>query len=364
MKSREVIFDKNRENSNSTMTEQLVAELQKKTQQIEQLAVLVQDLQNQQSTVQHREKVLKEVRYMSTFTGKGEVTINSCICNVEYYLGGVTDESLKKLMVRIIFYEKIQGEAKNVVINTPQPDNWDAIKGTLKLRYKPDTEPTEIYRRITGLKVNNVSELAIEIQNIKYKTDELITYYGSNSFIDLSNVESILVNTTKEMCQGVLLDKIYNEKSLNNIVMIMRTRNFEDECIRPEFRRNKNNFEKEVKKLFNRNKNSSENSGHFNNEQNKNRNSNSREFTNRNFDGNFSGQQRQFFNRNFSHNNNSGQFRRPYGNSGNFRGNSGQNRHEQNFPQPRSVEPMEVDNIQRINTDVVEESNNINFFMN
>jgi len=57
-----------------------------------------------------------------------------------------------------------------------------------------------------------VSELAIEIQNIKYKTDELIVYHKNDNFIDLSNVESLLVNAAKEMSQGTLLDKIYEVK--------------------------------------------------------------------------------------------------------------------------------------------------------
>lgn len=44
-----------------------------------------------------------------------------------------------------------------------------------------------------------VSELIVEIQNIKYKSDELTLYYQNDHYIDLSNVNSILVNTLKEM---------------------------------------------------------------------------------------------------------------------------------------------------------------------
>lgn len=371
---RNLIFDKNRNMTNDVKiadNTELIAELQRKTQQIEQLAAAVQAMQAKEATLQYREKILKEVRYMSTFTGQGDVTINSFISNVEYYINGVTDPALRQLMVRTIFYEKIQGEAKNIVINLPRPDDWESIKGTLKLRYKPDTEPTEIYRRITNLKINTVSELSIELQNIKYKTDELIVYQGSNACIDLSNVESILVNTAKEMCQGVLLDKIYEERDLGKIITIMQSRRFEDSCIREEFRKTKNNFVKDVKKLynFNKNKNHHEDNGHLND---KFRNNHS---YNKHFDSNFSDRQRQNYNGNFSNNNsgqfrkyfpnnNSGQFRRPNPNSGNYKENSGQYRHQQNFPRPSSAEPMEVDNIQKVNKENTEEVNNVNFFMN
>jgi len=67
--------------------------------------------------------------------------------------------------------------------------------------------------------VNSVSELAVEIQNIKYKTDELIVYHMNDNFIDLSNVESLLVNTAKEMTKSTLLDKIYEVRDLNTILI-------------------------------------------------------------------------------------------------------------------------------------------------
>lgn len=118
-----------------------------------------------------------------------------------------------------------------------QPDNWQLIKKVLKLRYKADTEPHHIYRRISNLRVNTVSELAIEIQNIKYKSGELFVYYKDDNCTDLSNIESLLVNTLKEMAQGILLDKIYEERDLGMIIDIMTNRRFEESCIRHEFKK-------------------------------------------------------------------------------------------------------------------------------
>ena len=333
--------------------EELTAELQRKTQQLEQLTAAVQQIQTRQATDQHREKILREIRCMSTFTGQGEVCINSFICNVEYYLSSVMDENLKKCMVRAIYYEKIQGEATNVIINLPHPDDWQSIKVSLKLRYGPDMEPTEIYRKISSLKVNTVSELVVEIQNLKFKSDELIAYYTENNFIDLSNVDSILLNTIIEMTQGIVLDKIYEERDLMKVIGILRKRKFEDSDIRPEFRKHVNKFRSDTNNHVNRPSNNIQASSYKNNNRQLN-NTNYRQNYNPNYNNN-----RPFNNNRY--NNNSGQFRHNQ-QSGNFRGNSGQYCQEQNYHKQRRVEPMKIDNIEM--KPEICETNNVEFFIN
>lgn len=101
-------------------------------------------------------------------------------------------------------------------------------------------EPHHLYKIIANLKVHSVSELIIELQNIKYKADELIIYYQDDHYIDLTNIDSLLVNTVKEMTQGVLLDKIYEVDNINDILRILTRRRFEDACIRQEYRKFKN----------------------------------------------------------------------------------------------------------------------------
>ena len=54
-------------------------------------------------------------------------------------------------------------------------------------------------QKIAKLKVNNVSELMIETQDIKYKSDELTVRYTDDHYIDLSRMDNMLINTTKEM---------------------------------------------------------------------------------------------------------------------------------------------------------------------
>lgn len=79
-----------------------------------------------------RDNIFKMVNHLPTFTGTGEVTINSFFSSIEYLLSTISDENLKKEVVRIIFYKVIQGQAKDIIINIPTPDNWNVIKETLK----------------------------------------------------------------------------------------------------------------------------------------------------------------------------------------------------------------------------------------
>ncbi|KNC22175.1 hypothetical protein FF38_01843 [Lucilia cuprina] len=173
----------------------VLEQLARREQQLEQLRSAYLELQQQQQLPQQHQqynqldRILKNVSYLPVFTGVGDITINSFLSSAEYLLSTIGEESLKKEAIKAIYYRNIQGEAKNVVINVQQPDNWTIIKKTLMLRYRPDVEPHQIYRRINELRVNNVSELAVELQNLKYKSDELSIYYRDDHCIDLTNVD-------------------------------------------------------------------------------------------------------------------------------------------------------------------------------
>lgn len=353
--------------------QQLQKELQTRNMEMQQMAATIKHLDDRQKSTEHKEKLLKEVRYMSNFTGRGDVTINSFISNVEYYLNSINDEGMRKAAVRIIYFEKIQGEAKDSIINIREVDNWQSIKEGLKTRYRPDTEPSEIYKRMYNIRVNTVSDLANEIQNLKYKSDELKRYYGNDLYIDLGNVDSLLGNTVKDMVQGILLDKIYQEREIDKIIQIMRQRKFEDFCIKKEFRKDYNNtwnknfnnskaqqayFKNDYRHSNNFNKNSMNNDN--NNHYNKNVNNfkpqyqdsghNRRSF-NQNGSGNFRAQNTESGNyRNF--NGNIANFGRNNVESGNYRAGSNQYRQHNPFRQNSGqyrqyqTEPMEVDNVQ------------------
>ncbi|GBP08042.1 Retrovirus-related Pol polyprotein from transposon opus [Eumeta japonica] len=195
----------------------LTEELAHKDQQLERLRAAYMELQGQiqqqqQMQMQHQQqqpyqqssqldRIFKNVSYLPVFTGVGDITINSFLSSVEYLLSSITEEGLMKEATKAIFYRNIQGEAKNVVINIQQPDNWAIIKKTLRLRYRPDTEPHQIYRKINEIRVNN-----------------------DDQYIDLTNVNSLLVNVAKEITQGILLDKIYEERDIGTIIDIMTKR--------------------------------------------------------------------------------------------------------------------------------------------
>lgn len=330
----------------------IVEQLARREQQLEQLRLAYVDLQQrQQQNHDILDRTLKNVNHLPVFTGVGDVTVNSFFSGVEYLISTLQNEEHKKEVVRAIYYKTIQGEAKNSIINIPEPDNWKLIKDTLKLRYKPDTEPHQIYRRISNLRVNTVSELIDKIQKIKYKTDELIVYYNGECGIDLTNIDSLLVNTIKEMTQGTLLDKIYEQRELKNILYIMNQRRFEDTCIRPEY---KTYWKEERHRNQYQNKQNIDRTYHGREAINK------RQYQDRNkWNPNFYRHEEQNgFNKNSNNNsnNNSGRYRfqnnvrddkfsGQFQQLGNSRPNSNQvrwNRYKNNQP-----EPMEIDNVER-----------------
>ncbi|XP_036347909.1 GATA zinc finger domain-containing protein 15-like, partial [Rhagoletis pomonella] len=159
-------------------------------------------------------------------------------------------------------------------------------------------------------------------------------------------MDSLLVNTIKEMTQGVLLDKIYDEGNLNNVIKIMTSRRFEDSCIRPEYRKFKTKGDNSTDKWNNKypdrgqkcnnnfDKNQSTGPG-ANNQGNQN-----------DARYNVSGQYKQNFSGRYNNNNrqmNSGNFQRQQ-TTGNPKQNSGQYR--QNQPRQNQVEPIEIDNVE------------------
>ncbi|CAD7087687.1 unnamed protein product [Hermetia illucens] len=104
---------------------------------------------------------------MTGFTGTNEVSLNAFISSTEYYLNSINDEEIRKAATRQIYFEKIQGAAKDAIINIPAPDDWELIKSNLKLRFKPDMEPADIYRKINSLRINTLC--------LKFKTKNIVS---------------------------------------------------------------------------------------------------------------------------------------------------------------------------------------------
>uniref|UniRef100_A0A1A9UD32 Uncharacterized protein n=1 Tax=Glossina austeni TaxID=7395 RepID=A0A1A9UD32_GLOAU len=66
------------------------------------------------------------------------------------------------------------------------PDNWELIKEVPKVRHKPNTQQHQIYGGFINPSINSVDELAVEKQNIEYKSNEIMVYYKD----DLTNMDS------------------------------------------------------------------------------------------------------------------------------------------------------------------------------
>lgn len=366
-------YDEQRDIEMATQLQEIIRQQQAQIQELgEQLKQIQQATPTtSQNNINIHEKAYRRIKHITPFTGQGEISINSFINQIEYYLLEENDDSLKKEIIRCIFFEKIQGEAKSTIINIPNPTSWIDIKATLKARYRPEIEPAEIYKKISSMKANTVSDLTNIVLDIKYKSDEISKYYKEDNCIDLSNVDSLLINTIKNMTQGVLLDKIYEERDLLKIINIMRSRRFEDSCIREEekihvktdnnkFQRNRNfgkfsnNYqENKTHNRYNRYSNNYNNNINHSHENNKNYNNTYN--NNKNDTKSYNNNHNNYNNNNYNRN-----FQKQYPTSGHSRIQSGQNRHQQTNSGQRRIEPMEVDNIEMIRYNRENKENNIN----
>ncbi|CAD7092569.1 unnamed protein product [Hermetia illucens] len=81
-------------------------------EQIANLAQAIQQLSMRNPAFDQKEKILKELRHMGNFNESGEVSINAFIIRTESYLNSINDSQIKREATRLIFYEKIHGDAK------------------------------------------------------------------------------------------------------------------------------------------------------------------------------------------------------------------------------------------------------------
>lgn len=320
-----------------------------------------------------RERTLTEIKYLTPFSGKN-IQVAAFIQAVEYYLNRLEEGPTKKLAVATIFLEKIQGEAKRAVINISDIEDWQIIKTKLKQQYKPEYMPEDLYYKISNIKVHSVSDLLEKLYTYKNKAEELRLYYKDTENIDLTGVESLLVNTVKRITQGTLAYAIKKKNTFQDIVDELDSIDFEDNCIRNEYRifENKNfNFNKRTQNL-NKFKTNFRTSNH-----NKSSVPNVRENNNRTFQNNFNqntrfqrtgnnynqsnNYQRQSgnFNSNYyRNNNNNNQYQYQRGNqSNNYRNQSGNHGYYNNQGQ-NAVVPMDVDHISVNNSPQSRQSNN------
>lgn len=322
-----------------------------------------------------RERTITEVKHLTPFNGKN-IQVTAFIQAVEYYLNRLEEGPIKKLAVATIFLEKIQGEAKLAVLNINDIEDWQLIKAKLRQQYKPEYMPEELYYKISNIKVHSVSELLEKIYTYKNKAEELRIYYKDTEHIELTGIESLLVNTVKRITQGTLAYAIKKKNTFQEIVDELDCVDFEDNCIKNEYRifENKNtNFTKRTQNLNTFNKNYKKSNYNYNNSNVP----NARENNNRTIQNNYN-QNTRFqrtgdnfnqsnnyrrqsgnYNNNFYRNNNN-QYQNQGGNynqSNNYRRQSGNHTNTNNQNQ-NAVVPMDVDNISVNNSSQNIQTNN------
>ncbi|CAD7088708.1 unnamed protein product [Hermetia illucens] len=177
--------------------------------QFGQLATVLQQITMQQTSRDPRDKIPKEIRYMTGFTGTNEVSLNTFISSTEYCLNSINDEEIRKAATRQIYFEKIQGAAKDAIVNIPAPDDWELIKSNLKLHFKPDMEPADIYRKINR-RINtiimallilfssiNPAKGLLNIHEIKEQTGFAEIQLDKTDIVSKTSIILHVINTTE-----------------------------------------------------------------------------------------------------------------------------------------------------------------------
>ncbi|XP_055390212.1 GATA zinc finger domain-containing protein 4-like [Condylostylus longicornis] len=356
-------------NSDTTQSQQSQGDHSVLLKQYESMA---KRLEEQQQELDHLksnnvlEYIRKEVNYLKPFNGEEQYSITSFIRTVEDIINDINPESfMYKHIIKNIFNEKIQGNAKTKILDIEDSSDWVRIKERLKSGYKPKIQVTEISAAAFNMRVSSIEELITQFDNLRCKANEL--YY----FSEKKNVEAgpeiidhMLVLAIKRMIGGIgqrFVRNISNYQELKNELLEL------GDCgdiIRNEFRKPFNRSDSNNKNF--RNQTNIRNPGY---NRNFNYNSNN-QVRNHTFFQNQANQQN--LNRIYNSNQNTNQFRERYNSDGHFRNynknsgqfrnrtNSGQFRYNSNYNNNSNItqveqsnngggprdEPMDVSNIE------------------
>lgn len=313
------------------------------------LAMLTEILNRQTQQPSLRNRIQKDLRYLPAFEGRPG-TLPAFITSVDRIMGEYGNQAMDAYTV--IYNEKILGPAKNYLETAP-PETWEQCKEHLKLQYKPTKDQGHIMREISLLKVSSIEDLMNKITIFVSDIAECAIFSEHQDQI-VNHLSSVLVLKIKEITAGALAAELYDKFSLQEIRLIINKFSGQDlynlkmvgtnQVIRDKYPQRQFSLKPNQNPQQNynngnpfRNNNFHNNSNQFrniNNTSNQSRNNNFNQVRNNNFHNNSS----QFRNNNFH--NNSGVVRR------NFNNNSADSR---NLPQNNV--PMEVDTINKSQSD-------------
>lgn len=123
------------------------------------------------------EQILTHFRKLKPFNGKGEYTLQEFINSVED-AGRLCNNNMQLLeyAFKIVFNEKIQGEAKQCILRLGSNLTWDSVKKELKLYFRPRRDYAELINECRNIKVSSLRELFNIVKQINFQLNELYEF--------------------------------------------------------------------------------------------------------------------------------------------------------------------------------------------
>lgn len=181
--------------------------------QIEQCIVALTQLlvQNNRPSNQ-RQRIQKDIQYLPVFNGD-RGTLPSFIDSVTAALNDHPED--EAAVFQIIFNEKIQGSAKNLLKVNP-PANWTECQQLLKRHYKSSKDQMTITREISSLRVSSIKDLENKLRILVNDITEFAAF-NENGVVMVEIFSGMLLQRIKELVSGSLAYAIISKLRLSEV---------------------------------------------------------------------------------------------------------------------------------------------------
>lgn len=359
--------------------QQQQAEIQELREQLNQQRAQQQQQQQQQNANHNprnehifqltSDQILRHFRHLKPFNGKDDYSLIEFIKSVESALQLCGNENFRDYALQIVLNEKILGEAKRCVQRLGNTLTWETAKAELKLHFRPRKDYAELINECRNIKVGNLRELFTIVKSVNYQLNELYNFEEQENrptIYSPENNDKYLVGIVMEKIDSLVrgnIDKnftlieIYNkfselkllddERAINSAHRKIKniSRNFSREINRNMYKQKtetNDNNEVRFQKQYNNNSYNRNSNTSNNNYVRDNRN----KYNNQNYNNFHRNNSNTYHNSVRRNTNNSGRFNTSNSNRSRYNNN---NANVINNTNNDNVEPMEVDNVQQQN---------------
>lgn len=188
------------------------------------LVALTQLMTQLQRGTGWRSQIEKEIKYIHTFDG-ARGTLPGFISSVERVLADHEDQ--QDHVWQIIFNNKIQGAARNVLVAHPH-ENWEQSKQNLINHFRSSKNQLQLTTEISQIQVRNIKDLDTYVTKLVEDITEFAAF-DINGAVMTEIFSGMLVQRIKEISSGTLAYTIMNICNLSDIRKILRNFISQDE---------------------------------------------------------------------------------------------------------------------------------------